>query len=346
MEFRKGLEGIDNPLITLCRLSFKRFHSTPSKYPMFSDLVQVSQCDKDNVTVTLLELQQDLDRARDAIIPPTGFIFHETRCGSTLASNMLAASEQNLVFSEADPLAYIIRHHNHLGAPEHQTRAHLQAIIRQNGHVDMQSPWRSSGATSRHRRLFFKFCPTMMLRMQTVLGAFPTVPWLFLYRHPTEILVSHMRLPMCGNAMQRQPPRVLLRPMELTSAQAKALAPRQFCAAYLGALCKIALVSAQSVPGRSTAWFLNYNRLKGDFLDHVLPEHFGTTVDVQWRAQALASSQFYSKGRDGRQHSDDVKKKQDESNAHNMDMVLQWGLQHLRPLYNELERYASSRNVD
>src|SRR5438270_6483250 len=37
-------------------------------------------------------------------IGPTGFIFHMSRCGSTLIAQMLAASDRNVVVSEAAPV--------------------------------------------------------------------------------------------------------------------------------------------------------------------------------------------------------------------------------------------------
>lgn len=36
-------------------------------------------------------------------VPPRGFVYHETRCGSTLVANMLAGLEPNRVFSESKP---------------------------------------------------------------------------------------------------------------------------------------------------------------------------------------------------------------------------------------------------
>lgn len=36
-------------------------------------------------------------------VPPRGFVYHETRCGSTLVANMLAAPSSNRVFSESKP---------------------------------------------------------------------------------------------------------------------------------------------------------------------------------------------------------------------------------------------------
>ncbi|CAN0443494.1 unnamed protein product, partial [Hapterophycus canaliculatus] len=36
-------------------------------------------------------------------LPPKGFVYHETRCGSTLVANMLAALPPSRVFSESKP---------------------------------------------------------------------------------------------------------------------------------------------------------------------------------------------------------------------------------------------------
>ncbi|CAN0367157.1 unnamed protein product, partial [Ectocarpus sp. 13 AM-2016] len=38
-----------------------------------------------------------------APLPPKGFIYHETRCGSTLVANMLATLAPSRVFSESKP---------------------------------------------------------------------------------------------------------------------------------------------------------------------------------------------------------------------------------------------------
>lgn len=42
--------------------------------------------------------EQDRDTVRS--LEPSGFIFHESRVGSTLLANILASSEPNLVYSE------------------------------------------------------------------------------------------------------------------------------------------------------------------------------------------------------------------------------------------------------
>ena len=49
--------------------------------------------------------------ASQPALAPTGFIFHMSRCGSTLLSQMLAASPANVVLSEAGPIDDILRGH-------------------------------------------------------------------------------------------------------------------------------------------------------------------------------------------------------------------------------------------
>jgi len=45
------------------------------------------------------------------------------------------------------------------------------------------------------RRLFVKFDAWSILDLPLIRRAFPEVPWLFLYRDPVEVLVSHSRRP-------------------------------------------------------------------------------------------------------------------------------------------------------
>ena len=48
-------------------------------------------------------------RAQRPGLAPTGFIFHMSRCGSTLVSQMLAAVDRNVVLSEAAPIDWVLR---------------------------------------------------------------------------------------------------------------------------------------------------------------------------------------------------------------------------------------------
>ena len=108
--------------------------------------------------------------ARHPGLPPAGFIFHLSRCGSTLVSQMLAALPQHLVVSEAAPIDTVLQS----AQPEW-----LQWIVGALGQP------RNDG----QRRMFVKFDAWATRHLSVIRQAFPTVPWIFLYRDPVEVLV-------------------------------------------------------------------------------------------------------------------------------------------------------------
>src|SRR5688572_7060783 len=57
---------------------------------------------------TPLTALSELYRQRPGLTP-AGFVFHWSRCGSTLVAQMLAALEQSTVISEAGPLDAVLR---------------------------------------------------------------------------------------------------------------------------------------------------------------------------------------------------------------------------------------------
>ena len=82
----------------LQRAVFRRNHLRLSATPLQPALPATDSID------VLLEWQE-----QSPGLPPSGFIFHMSRCGSTLAARMLAASPRNIVLSEADPIDYVLR---------------------------------------------------------------------------------------------------------------------------------------------------------------------------------------------------------------------------------------------
>lgn len=53
-------------------------------------------------------LQKSIEESGLEPIQPKGFIYHETRCGSTLVANMLAALPPSRVFSESKPPVQVL----------------------------------------------------------------------------------------------------------------------------------------------------------------------------------------------------------------------------------------------
>lgn len=112
---------------------------------------------------------------------PDGFIFHLSRSGSTLASQMLAAMPHHLVISEAQPIEATVCWANSAGIPFAEANAALQSVIAALGRD-------RSGS---FRRYFVKLDAWHALSLPLFRRAFPGVPWMFIYRDPVEVLVSH-----------------------------------------------------------------------------------------------------------------------------------------------------------
>lgn len=111
INFSKDLNDTD-PIVTLCQLKYKEYSNSPHSYPKFKDLIQISNCidnlvKKEKLSILINDIDENKSKfytnIDNKIIEPTGFIFHESRVGSTLVSNMLATDPNSLVYSESSP---------------------------------------------------------------------------------------------------------------------------------------------------------------------------------------------------------------------------------------------------
>ncbi len=117
-------------------------------------------------------------------VRPTGFIFHMSRCGSTLISQMLAAVPENIVLSEPAALDTVLR--AHFQNPEitgEQCVQWLQWLVG-------TWAWRRQ---LEEKNLFIKFDSWHTPFLPVIQRAFPGVPWIFVYREPLEVMVSQTR---------------------------------------------------------------------------------------------------------------------------------------------------------
>jgi hypothetical protein len=119
-------------------------------------------------------------------LEPSGFIFHMSRCGSTLVSQMLAALPSNIVVSEASPIDTVVQ----AGRWRPDLSEGRQALWL-NSIVGALGQKRSGN----EQRYFVKLDCWHTLALPLFRRAFPAVPWVFLYRDPVEVLVSQMRMP-------------------------------------------------------------------------------------------------------------------------------------------------------
>jgi hypothetical protein len=163
------LQGTNDLDLELCQFDMAHYHREPEHWPMSHDLVH-QFCSKRRRSHTLAtELAKD--EAAGAQLQPSGFIFHESRVGSTLVANMLASVPTNLVYSEPHAPFNVVRECHREGCSEEETIRLLRLAIL------------SMGRSHHHQHMFIKFQSSFVPFMHLVLKAFPDTPWIFIYRY-------------------------------------------------------------------------------------------------------------------------------------------------------------------
>jgi len=155
--------------------------------PFFGDTID--QVNRD-LAALLFRHQTTFAEARDwerrnPGMPPDGFVFHMSRCGSTLVARALGALPENRVLSEPTAVNAVVR------------RALVDASIPRGTLVEWLRTVVSllGRPLDRETRYFLKLDCWHALALPLFVEAFPDTPWIFLYRDPAEVLVSQVRAP-------------------------------------------------------------------------------------------------------------------------------------------------------
>ncbi|MCX6921983.1 MAG: sulfotransferase family protein [Verrucomicrobia bacterium] len=177
-------------------------------------------------------------------VRPRGFIFHMSRCGSTLVSQMLAASPQNIVLSEAGPIDDVLRaHFRDPKITEDQRVIWLQWLVA--ALACRRNPTEES--------LFIKFDCWHVMLLPLIQRAFPGVPWVFLYREPLEVMASAQK--QLGGQMI---PGVLQPALfGWVAGTVEKMSLYEYTARVLARLCEAALEHVRAGAGR----LVNYHQL-------------------------------------------------------------------------------------
>lgn len=116
------------------------------------------------------------------VIEPTAFIFHISRCGSTLISQMLSLQPSNIVLSEVPFFDELLRY----GKKSHcmpRILPQLKAAIGLYG----------AKRNENHQQLFIKTDSWHVHFYKELRALYPTVPFFLLYRKPNEVLRSQQK---------------------------------------------------------------------------------------------------------------------------------------------------------
>jgi hypothetical protein len=272
----------------------------------------------------LIRYSTSIDRLGDWLklhpgLQPSGFIFHMSRCGSTLVSQMLAAVKRNIVISEASPIDLVVR------------AAHVRPDLSADQHA-MWLRW-IIGAfgqprTETENQFFVKLDCWHTLALPLFRKAFPDVPFIFLYRDPTEVLVSQLRMPgiqMIPGAVDNslvELPRDGMPPRETYSAQVLA----RICQPVLEHCSdQIALVNYRALP--EALWTI------------IMP-HFGLECSESERADMLKVARWNAKTPNF-EFTADSETKQQEASAN----VKTAANEYLEPIYRRIEALRDQQSL-
>jgi len=205
---------------------------------------------------TSIEFLRDVCE-QSTVCAPTGFIFHMSRCGSTLVAQMLAALPSNIVISEAPPVDSIVS----AEVSEIERGRWLKWMIGALGRT----------RNANERNYFLKLDSWNILEFDLIRRTFPDVPCIFLYRNPVEVIASHMRqrgLQMVPGG----PVTSILTDVNLT--QALEMRAEEYSARILAKFCASALQHAVD----ENLILINYNQLPGAVTNEIA-EHFGLSFN-------------------------------------------------------------------
>jgi hypothetical protein len=238
-------------------------------------------------------------------ITPDGFIFHMSRCGSTLITQMLASLPENIVLSEPGPLDPIIHADIDPALKIEWFRA-MVAALGQRRFAD-------------EAHLFIKFDSWHTLALPLIRAAFPDTPWLFVYRDPIEVMVSNLN--------SARP--AMLAPV---GGLAAGTTQEEYCARVLGSFCEAAYHALDS-----QGLLIHYRELPEGVFTRIAP-HFGLTLrpDQVELMRAASANDAKTPWMPFQPDSED-KRRQAKGRA--IAMTAQW----ITPIYEKLDLFGQNK---
>jgi hypothetical protein len=209
-------------------------------------------------------------------LDPAGFIFHLSRCGSTLLSRLLGTLPGVVVVSEPEPLNTLLEADPDLVDPDGQVEV-LRLLVRALGRIRFGD----------ERRYILKLSSWNIRRFELFRRAFPATPWVWVDRDPVEIMASILAGPPGWMQLQRYP-RHAEHLFGLDPFEASTMGREEFCARVLEAMCA-AVLAAGDEP-----LLVDYRDLPDAIWTQVAPL-FGLAPDEEQIARMRDEAQFYAK---------------------------------------------------
>ena len=224
----------------------------------------------------LVQLEKEFES-----IPPSGFIFHSSRCGSTLLANACRAIDGSVVLSEPPAVDKLVA--RFITDVDEQRTKELLYLIFLRATIAALGQRRSGN----ERHLFVKFACCSISQIERIRRIWPNVPWVFLYRDPVETIVSNMQNVPAW--LQDEDHRVLGSIVETTPAKVAAMPKEELCARSIAAFYSTAHRVAND-----GALLLNYTQLSPAEISNAL--NFFGLIPTATEMEAIArQAHVYSK---------------------------------------------------
>jgi hypothetical protein len=352
---QSGLAAKDRYAVraTFCQIDWHLQQVNPSTVPMFRDLVDKSVlCDSTTITVDLFDIVQrakeyDASFATNSsvvqVVSPSGVVFHETRCGSTLFANLLAAFSptNSRVYSESPPPVAALSACNNKPC---NPALHLRLV---------QDVFYMMGRTTRNEMpqyVFYKIQSIGVMNIEQFASALPNIPWVYLFRDSVEVMQSHLgeknganlasRTPVCARYYGRGiQPKTTLKVIEGQDRDVEDLSKVEYCAAHLAGL---SLAAMEEHKRTERGRFVNYAQMPAIVWEDILPNYFNIPQSKKGIVNMEKAALVYSKGRGGKANQEwveDSKKKKVTA----VPAVVKAAKTFLGDIYNDMDDLASPK---
>jgi len=281
--------------------------------PLFQQTVERARSEKRAERFTGFDVLLQLEKQLESV-QPTGFIFHSSRCGSTLVANACRAVSHSIVLSEANAIDKLIA--RFITDVDNPVKESLYSVFLR-GVVHALAQRRSAEA----RHLFIKFACCSFAQLERIKRIWPNVPWLFLYRDPVETIVSNMK---------DVPPWLIDNDRRVLSSiigNTAEMGLEELCARTIGSLYSTAYQLANG-----NSMLLNYKQLSVPVIARVL-NFFKVSLSSEELERIARTSEVYSKEVSGtRAFVPDVDTKQKLASDLVREMSEQWASEPYRLL--------------
>jgi hypothetical protein len=226
----------------------------------------------------LIRRRTPLDAAdAAAAMAPTGFIYHVSRCGSTLIAQMLAAIDRAVSISEAPAIDHVLQAGLTVpDLPREQQIRWFRQIVAALGQRRAET----------ESLYFLKLDSWHIHRLPLIREAFPDVPWIFLSRNIDEVIASQLRRPGLLGA----PGAMDARALGLTLDDVTSHTREQWCARVIGDFLR----AAESFRNDPAGLFVDYGELPHAVWGRIA-SHFRVDFSGQEIARMREAARFDTK---------------------------------------------------